>query len=222
MLTCQEMTLLLADYLDGTMPAGDRKALDHHVGACPPCQAFLKTYAATIRLTGMMPCDEIPEELKIRLAALPRREIARASLEANGALVQTRDLEEALAVANRLAPEHLELQVADPFRWLSRVTNAGAIFLGRDTPEVVGDYVAGPNHVLPTAGTARFASGLGVEDFVKRSSLIHYSRRGLREAWPHLSTLASVEGLQAHGEAARLRLSGKGSRHEPSGSRDSA
>ena len=150
--------------------------------------------------------DGVAAALERQLGALPRREIARAALQANGALVLTRDLAEAVELANRLAPEHLELQVDDPFGWLPRVQNAGAIFLGRLTPEVVGDYVAGPSHVLPTGGTARMASALGVEDFVKRSSLIHYTRRGLEEAWPHLAALATVEGLTAHGEAARRRL----------------
>jgi histidinol dehydrogenase len=118
----------------------------------------------------------------------------------------TRDLAEAVAIANRLAPEHLELAVRDPFAWVPAIRHAGAIFLGPHTPEVVGDYLAGPNHVLPTGATARFASGLSVEDFVKRSSLIHYTPAGLRAAWPHLAALAAAEGLHGHGEAARLRL----------------
>ena len=121
-------------------------------------------------------------------------------------MVVTRDLDEALAIANRLAPEHLELAVADPFAWLPSVRHAGAIFLGVHTPEVVGDYLAGPNHVLPTGATARFASGLSVEDFIKRSSLIHYTPAGLRTAWPHLAVLAEAEGLHGHREAARIRL----------------
>ena len=98
--------------------------------------------------------------------------------------------------------------MADPFAWLGRVRHAGAVFLGRHTPEVVGDYLAGPNHVLPTGGTARFSSGLGVEDFVKRSSLVHFSAAGLRAAWPDLSILAEAEGLHGHAEAARVRLTG--------------
>ena len=118
----------------------------------------------------------------------------------------TRDLTEAIEIANRLAPEHLELTVADPFAWLSEVRHAGAIFLGAHTPEVVGDYLAGPNHVLPTGATARYASGLSVEDFVKRSNLIQFSPRGLAAAWPHLAALAAAEGLQGHAEAARWRL----------------
>ncbi len=139
---------------------------------------------------------------------LPRAAIAEAAIRGHGAVVVTRDLSEALAIANRLAPEHLELAVADPFAWLPAVRHAGAIFLGVHTPEVVGDYLAGPNHVLPTAATARFASGLSVEDFIKRSSLIHYTPAGLRAAWPHLAALAEAEGLHGHGEAARLRLVG--------------
>ncbi len=139
---------------------------------------------------------------------LPRAAIAEAAIRSHGAVVVTRDLDEALAIANRLAPEHLELAVADPFAWLPAVRHAGAIFLGVHTPEVVGDYLAGPNHVLPTGATARFASGLSVEDFIKRSSLIHYTPAGLRAAWPHLAALAEAEGLHGHSEAARIRLEG--------------
>jgi histidinol dehydrogenase len=139
-------------------------------------------------------------------AVLPRAAIAEQAIRGHGAVVVTRDLDEALAIANRLAPEHLELAVADPFAWLPAVRHAGAIFLGVHTPEVVGDYLAGPNHVLPTGATARFASGLSVEDFIKRSSLIHYTPAGLRAGWPHLAALADAEGLHGHSEAARMRL----------------
>ena len=111
-----------------------------------------------------------------------------------------------MEIANGLAPEHLELQVADPERLLPAVRHAGAVFLGRYTPEVVGDYVAGPNHVLPTAGTARFSSPLGVEDFLKRMSVIGYSERGLAAALPALRALTRAERLQAHGAAAEIRL----------------
>jgi histidinol dehydrogenase len=121
-----------------------------------------------------------------------------------------RTLAEAVAVANRLAPEHLELLVGDPGALLPSVQSAGAVFLGRFTPEVVGDYVAGPNHVLPTGGTARFASALGTEDFVKRVSVIEYSRAGLAEAAPHLAELSRVEGLDGHGAAAAVRTAGTG------------
>lgn len=144
--------------------------------------------------------------LERRLAALPRREIAAEALRNHGALILVSTVEDAVEVANRLAPEHLELMVAVPAALLPRVRHAGAVFVGSHTPEVVGDYVAGPNHVLPTAGTARFASPLGTEDFVKRSSVIEYSRSGLTAALPHLQRLARIEGLQGHGSAAEARM----------------
>lgn len=149
-----------------------------------------------------------------RLPLLPRQEVARAALGAHGGLVRVGSLDEAVALANRLAPEHLELLVEAPQALLGRVRHAGAIFLGGQTPEVVGDYVAGPSHVLPTAGTARFSSPLGVEDFVKRSSVIEYSPQGLVAALPHLRALADTEGLAGHRAAAdvRTRATGAGRR----------
>jgi histidinol dehydrogenase len=143
--------------------------------------------------------------LEERLAALPRREIAAASLRDNGALILVRDLDDAVEIGNRLAPEHLELLVRVPAALLPRVRHAGAVFVGGHTPEVVGDYVAGPNHVLPTGGTARFSSPLSTEDFVKRSSIIEYSPAGLAAARPHLRTLTRLEGLAGHGLAAEVR-----------------
>jgi histidinol dehydrogenase len=140
-----------------------------------------------------------------QLAALPRREIAAQSLRDNGALVLVRTLDDAVDLANRLAPEHLELLVRVPAALLPRVRHAGAVFMGGHTPEVVGDYVAGPNHVLPTGGTARFSSPLSTEDFVKRSSVIEYSPAGLAAAVPHLRTLTRLEGLAGHGLAADVR-----------------
>jgi histidinol dehydrogenase len=164
----------------------------------PMARAVLVTDAA-----ALLPAVEA--SLARRLAALPRREIASEALRAHGALILVPHLEAAVEVANRLAPEHLELMVAVPAALLPRVRHAGAVFVGAHTPEVVGDYVAGPNHVLPTGGTARFASPLGTEDFVKRSSVIEYSRSGLAAALPHLGTLSRIEGLQGHGSAAEAR-----------------
>ncbi len=152
--------------------------------------------------------------LERQLATLPRREIAARALEANGALIRVASLDDAVELANRLAPEHLELMVSVPAALVPRVRHAGAVFVGGHTPEVVGDYVAGPNHVLPTAGTARFASPLGTEDFVKRSSVIEYSLRGLAAAAPHLRTLTRIEGLAGHGRAAELRLGNDPGRSE--------
>ena len=140
-----------------------------------------------------------------QLTALPRREIAAQSLRDNGALIRVASLDEAVDLANRFAPEHLELLVRVPAALLPRVRHAGAIFMGGHTPEVVGDYVAGPNHVLPTGGTARFSSPLSTEDFVKRSSVIEYSPAGLAAALPHLRTLTGLEGLAGHGKAADVR-----------------
>jgi histidinol dehydrogenase len=176
--------------------AGDMLAQAEHD---PMARAVLVTDAGEL-------IPRVAAALERQLAALPRRAIAAEALHANGALIQVESLDAAVALANRLAPEHLELLVAVPAALLPRVRHAGAVFLGRHTPEVVGDYVAGPNHVLPTAGTARFASPLGTEDFVKRSSVIEYSPGGLRAAAPHLRTLTRIEGLTGHGNAADLRL----------------
>jgi histidinol dehydrogenase len=142
-----------------------------------------------------------------QLAQLARAEIARESIRRFGAVIVVRDVAEAIELANRMAPEHLELQLRDPFAHLGAIRNAGAVFLGEYTPEPVGDYVAGPNHVLPTAGTARFASALSVDNFVKRTSLIHYSADAFRREAADILRLAEVEGLGAHANSIRIRLS---------------
>ena len=141
-----------------------------------------------------------------QLAQLARAEIARESIRRFGAAIVVRDVAAAIELANRMAPEHLELQLRDPFAHLGAIRNAGAVFLGEYTPEPVGDYVAGPNHVLPTAGTARFASALSVDNFVKRTSLIHYSADALRREAADILRLAEVEGLGAHANSIRVRL----------------
>jgi histidinol dehydrogenase len=164
----------------------------------PMARAVLITDSAAL-------VDAVGEEIERQLRELPRRPIAEASLTTNGALVLAADLAQALDLANALAPEHLELQVADPERLLPAVRHAGAVFLGRHSPEVAGDYVAGPSHVLPTAGTARFASPLGVEDFVRRGSVIGFSARGLAAALPHLRCLGREEGLDGHARSAEVR-----------------
>ena len=139
------------------------------------------------------------------LPTLERREIAAAALAGRGALVLVRDLEEAMALANRIAPEHLELAVADPERWFDAVRNAGAVFLGSHTPEAIGDYCAGPSHVLPTSATARFASPLGVYDFEKRTSIIGCSPAGAARLAGIASVLARGESLTAHARSAEYR-----------------
>ncbi|HTD26961.1 MAG TPA: histidinol dehydrogenase [Candidatus Elarobacter sp.] len=181
---------------DPAWVAGDMLAQAEHD---PMARAVCITDA-----TELLP--RVAAELERQLTALPRREIASRALEANGALIRVASLDDAVELANRLAPEHLELMVSVAAALIPRVRHAGAVFVGGHTPEVVGDYVAGPNHVLPTAGTARFASPLGTEDFVKRSSVIEYSPRGLAAAAPHLRVLTRIEGLAGHGRAAELRL----------------
>jgi histidinol dehydrogenase len=137
---------------------------------------------------------------------MPRAEIIAKSLTDRGALIHTRSMEEACYLANRIAPEHLEVSSRDPHRWEPLLKHAGAIFLGAYTSESLGDYCAGPNHVLPTSGTARFSSPLGVYDFQKRSSLIEVSEAGAQVLGQIAAELAYGEGLQAHARAAELRL----------------
>ncbi|KPK07694.1 MAG: histidinol dehydrogenase [Betaproteobacteria bacterium SG8_39] len=153
--------------------------------------------------------DAVEAEITRLLPTLDRRDVVAASLEARGALIEARDLEEACVIANRVAPEHLELSVADPQAWLPKLRNAGAIFLGRYSSEAIGDYCAGPNHVLPTAGTARYSSPLGVYDFQKRTSVIEVSRAGAASLGRLAATLARGEGLDAHARSAEARLDEK-------------
>ncbi len=150
--------------------------------------------------------DAVKLELEKQLAMLQRREIAQRSLQDQGALITTANLDQALELANQFAAEHLELAVADPLLALSSIHNAGAVFLGHSTPEALGDYLAGPNHVLPTAGTARFSSPLGVDDFLKKSSVLSFSSAALKRYGQPLMALAEMEGLEAHGRAVSLRL----------------
>jgi histidinol dehydrogenase len=195
-----EVLVVADETADAAFVAADLLAQAEHD---PMARAVLLTPSPALR-------DAVAAELGRQLAELPRREVAGAALASHGALVLTASLEEAVELANGLAPEHLELQVADPEGLLGRVRHAGAVFLGRHTPEVVGDYVAGPNHVLPTGGTARFSSALSTEDFVTRLSVIEYSAEGLAEAGPHVGELSRVEGLDGHGAAAAIRIARTG------------
>ena len=150
--------------------------------------------------------DRVAKSIDTLLPGMPRREIIGASLARRGAFIKTKNLEEACDIANRIAPEHLELSVAEPKKWLKKIRHAGAIFLGRYTSEALGDYCAGPNHVLPTSRTARFSSPLGVYDFQKRTSIIAVSRKGAQKLGKLAMTLANGEGFQAHARSAELRL----------------
>jgi histidinol dehydrogenase len=150
--------------------------------------------------------EAVLAELKRQMALLPRREIAEASLSNKGAIYVTKSLEEAIARVNWLAPEHLEVLVEEPFSILPKIRHAGAIFLGPYSPEPVGDYMAGPNHVLPTNGTARFSSPLSVDDFIKKSSVIYYTKQAFMQDAKEITTLARYEGLEAHAQAIEVRL----------------
>ena len=147
----------------------------------------------------------VARALETQLKKLSRRALAEAALKAYGAIMVVPDLETAFEVSNRVAPEHLELQIEKPFEYLGAIQNAGAVFLGNYTPEPVGDYIAGPNHVLPTAGTARFASALSVDHFLKRISVVHYGKQALSRDRRDIIRLAEIEGLSAHAEAIKVR-----------------
>ena len=148
---------------------------------------------------------ETAAEVEQQLKDLPRADIAKASWENNGALVLVEDLKQGMDLANSIAPEHLELVVEDPLLWLGKVKNAGAVFLGRNTPEPVGDYFAGPNHILPTGGTARFYSVLDVDAFLKKISIVSYSAQALQRDAEQIALLARREGLEAHARAVEVR-----------------
>ena len=149
--------------------------------------------------------EQVRAELETQLLKLPRQEIARASIENNGKIIVTPDVTTAIDVANALAPEHLELCVENPFDWLDRVKNAGSIFLGRSTPEALGDYLAGANHTLPTSGTARFSSPLSVDDFVKKSQFIYYTKDALSAVAEDIALFAREEKLEGHARSALAR-----------------
>ena len=185
----------------------DRTADPDVVAADMLAQAEHDPDAASICVTpDSRVAERVTRALAEQLAALPRRAIAARSLARFGAVVVTASLAEAVALANRLAPEHLELLVRAPRRWVAHIRHAGAVFVGPHTPEAFGDYLAGPNHVLPTGGTARFASPLGVYDFVKRTSLIEAGPRTLARLGPAVARLARLEGLDAHARTIDRRL----------------
>jgi histidinol dehydrogenase len=149
--------------------------------------------------------EDVSSQLTLQLERLERRDAARKSLQDNGLLLVVEDLVTAAEISNRIGPEHLELMVVDPWGLLPRIRHAGAVFLGSFTPEPIGDYVAGPNHVLPTMGTARFSSALGVETFLKRSSVISYTENAFRDDADDVIRLAGIEGLSAHANSIRVR-----------------
>ena len=147
----------------------------------------------------------VAAEIDRQLELLPRREIASASIENNGKIILCGDIAEAMELANRIAPEHLELCMEDPFGWLQKVQNAGSVFLGRNCPEALGDYYGGTNHILPTGGTVRFSSALGVDDFIRKTQYLYYTPNGLEQAAEDVSRFAEKEGLTGHARSVLIR-----------------
>ena len=161
---------------------------------------------AVLVTTSQRLADEVAVELERQIPLLPRADIARESIDTNGKIILCEDLDEAVRASNAIAPEHLELCVEDPFALLDRIVNAGSVFLGRNVPEALGDYLAGPNHTLPTSGTARFSSPLSVDDFVKKSSFLYYSREALRQVCGDVARFARTEGLEGHARSIESRF----------------
>ncbi|MBS6019865.1 MAG: histidinol dehydrogenase [Leptotrichia wadei] len=165
-----------------------------------------KLAASILVTTSQKLADEVAVEVEKQLKELPREEIARTSIETQGRIIIVENMDEAVFVSNFIAPEHLELAVDNPFELLPRIKNAGSIFMGHNTPEPIGDYLAGPNHTLPTSGTAKFSSPLSVDDFIKKSSFIYYSKQGLEEVKDKVIKFAENEGLTAHARSVSKRF----------------
>jgi histidinol dehydrogenase len=179
----------------------------HHLAADLLSQAEHDKNATALLITPDAELAfRVQMELERQLALLPRQEIARASIETRGRIILVKSLEEAIALSNDIAPEHLELQVEQPFDWLPKVQNAGSVFLGRHCPEAMGDYCAGANHTLPTGGTAKFSSPLSVDDFVKKIQFCYYTREALQREGDDVAYFAKQEGLDAHARSVLYRL----------------
>lgn len=192
-----EILILADDSCDARFVAADLLSQAEHD----------KNASAVLVTPSAVLASAVQAELERQLALLPRAEIARASIENNGKIILVPTLDAGIAIANEIAPEHLELSVDDPFALLGKVQNAGSIFLGKYCPEALGDYFAGPNHTLPTGGTARFSSPLSVDDFVKRSQFSYYTPEALSAAGKKVARFAQAEGLDAHAESVLVRLS---------------
>ena len=185
----------------------DDSANPVHVAADLLSQAEHDKLAASILVTNSKElAKNVAEQLEIQLKELEREEIARVSIETQGRIIVTKTIDEAIKISNEIAPEHLELAVSNPFELLTKIKNAGSIFMGHNTPEPLGDYLAGPNHTLPTSGTAKFSSPLSVDDFIKKSSFIYYSKEGLEEVKDKVIKFAESEGLTAHARSVSKRF----------------
>ncbi|MBQ3107201.1 MAG: histidinol dehydrogenase [Firmicutes bacterium] len=201
--------------VDIDMIAGPSEILVLADGTCNPkyvaadllSQAEHDAMSSAVLITDSRALVEaVQQELEVQLAALPREAIARKAIENNSFALLVNDLEEGVEYANQVAPEHLEICTDDPWPLLEKVRNAGSVFLGKNAPEALGDYWAGPNHVLPTSGTARFSSPLSVDDFVKRTSFTYYSREALKKSAKSIETFAEREGLSAHARSVTVRF----------------
>jgi len=191
-------------FADGTSNA-------RHLAADLLSQAEHDKLASAVLVTDSMDLAKaVQAELEVQIPMLERAEIARASIDNNGKIIVTEDLEQAVEITNEIAPEHLELCVDDPFAWLPRIRHAGSVFMGRNCPEALGDYYAGPNHTLPTSGTAKFSSPLGVDDFVKKTQFTYYTREALEEVAGDVAYFATLEGLTAHAKSAVIRTEDDG------------
>lgn len=184
----------------------DNHANPAYVAADMLSQVEHDPLAAAVLLTpDKVLVSQVQQQIKAQIVNLPRHSIAKQALKNYGAIVLTKDLAEAFEISNRFAPEHLELLIDDPFSWLGKVRHAGSVFMGPYSPEPVGDYLAGPNHVLPTGGTARFYSGLNVDAFIKKTTVISFSKKTFERLGEHVVRLAETEGLTAHANAVRVR-----------------
>jgi histidinol dehydrogenase len=185
----------------------DESANANHLAIDLLSQAEHDEMASSILITSSQKlADAVKVEIEAWLQKLPRQEIARKSIEERGAIIVTQTMDEAIDLMNQIAPEHLEVATMSPFELLPYIKHAGAIFLGHNTPEAIGDYVAGPNHTLPTGGTAKFYSPLGVENFMKKSSIISFSKNAINEIGEECALIANTEGLTDHEQSVRVRL----------------
>ncbi|NOQ29496.1 MAG: histidinol dehydrogenase [Helicobacteraceae bacterium] len=186
----------------------DESANANHMAIDMLSQAEHDEMASSIMITTSQTlATEVEKEIELWLQKLPRQEIARKSIDERGAIIVCESMENAISLMNEIAPEHLEVATLSPFELLPMIKHAGAIFLGHNTPEAIGDYVAGPNHTLPTGGTAKFYSPLGVENFMKKSSIISFSSKAINEIGEECAMIANTEGLTAHEQSVRVRLS---------------
>ena len=187
----------------------DGSANPAHVAADLLSQAEHDKMASAVLVTDSEAlASAVSDEIERQLASLPRAEIARASIDNNGKIIVAENLSAAIEISNELAPEHLELCVDNPFDWLDKIRHAGSIFMGKNCPEALGDYFAGPNHTLPTSGTAKFSSPLSVDDFVKKSQYTYYTKQALSRVADDIAYFAEKEGLSAHARSATIRTKG--------------